>query len=159
MIDEPTKNPELSFDQLQAIDVVQKRLSNLEAEIAIAAKNLSIEKKEVVKATKEREYQEELLAKLNAQVPALQAEKDKIEAAVKAGEERLAKIIQEDRVLKAEQTATAIQQTERENALRESEAKLAQQQDALRQENADLKAEKAKLAEFKEALLAVIKTW
>lgn len=58
------KNVTLTLEQMQQIEEATTRLRNIESEIVIANRNLGIENKEVVKATKERMYQEELLAGL-----------------------------------------------------------------------------------------------
>lgn len=159
MINSSDKNPELTFDQLQAMDVVQKRLSNLETEISIAQKNLLIEKKEVVKATKEREYQEELLGKLNAEIPLLEEKKEKLEIAIKEMEDYLTRASDEDRMFKTEQTKIESEHVERENSIREKEIKLMNQSESLRKEVSEFKVEKEKLLDFKEALSVVIKNW
>jgi len=61
MIDTPTDNVKLSFDQLQAIDFTQKKLANLESEIKIANKNLKIVITDCDKVIKEKAYREEQL--------------------------------------------------------------------------------------------------
>lgn len=67
MINEGNDNVKLTFDQLQAIDVVEKRLGNLQSEINIATKNLTALKKDTDRIYKEKTYQEELLANLTKQ--------------------------------------------------------------------------------------------
>lgn len=62
------KNIALTYEQLGQIEEATTRLRNIENEIVIASRNLGIENKEVVKATKERMYQEELLAELTPRV-------------------------------------------------------------------------------------------
>ena len=68
MINSPTENVKLTFEQLQQIDVVQKQLANLQSEINIASKSLNVLKKDCDKVTKERIYQEELLSNLTVDV-------------------------------------------------------------------------------------------
>jgi hypothetical protein len=63
-----TANPTLTFDQLQAIDVAQKTLANLQSEITNATKVLKGTKMESDRAVKEKVYQEELLSDLTLQV-------------------------------------------------------------------------------------------
>jgi chromosome segregation ATPase len=63
-----TSNPTLTFDQLQAIDVAQKTLANLQSEIVIATKILKGTKMESDRAVKEKLYQEELLENTKTQV-------------------------------------------------------------------------------------------
>ncbi len=68
MINEPTSNPTLTFDQLQAQDASQKILANLQSEINIATKVLKGTKLESDRAVKDKAYQEELLANVKIQV-------------------------------------------------------------------------------------------
>ena len=68
MIETPTTNPTLTFDQLQAIDVAQKTLANLQSEINNATKVLKGTKMECDRAVKNQVYNEELLGNLTAQV-------------------------------------------------------------------------------------------
>ena len=63
-----TSNPTLTFDQLQAIDVAQKTLANLQSEITNATKVLRGTKLESDRAVKDKAYQEELLANAKTQV-------------------------------------------------------------------------------------------
>ena len=63
-IEQPNENIKLSLEQLQQIDIVQKRLSVLESEITNANKVLKGTKMEIDRVVKEKAYQEELLAKL-----------------------------------------------------------------------------------------------
>lgn len=74
MIDSPNSNISLTFEELAQIETTKSILSNLENEITIANKNLNIIAKEVLKATKERDYQEELILTLSEQVSDKQAE-------------------------------------------------------------------------------------
>ena len=57
-----TANPTLTFDQLQAIDVAQKTLANLQSEITNATKILKGTKMECDRAIKAQAYHEGLLA-------------------------------------------------------------------------------------------------
>jgi len=68
MIETPNENVKLSFDQMQAIDLTQKRLSILESEIAVCQKVLRGTKLESDRAIKEKAYQNELLDSVNKQL-------------------------------------------------------------------------------------------
>lgn len=68
MIDTPSNNPKLSFEQLQAIDITQKRLAVLESEINNASKVLKGTKVECDNAVKENKYQQEQLITIITQV-------------------------------------------------------------------------------------------
>lgn len=82
MVESPNANVALTFEQLQQIEVTKGILRNLEAETAIATKNLSILQKEVVKATKEREYQEELCTSLSVEMGKKEVEKSSLESSM-----------------------------------------------------------------------------
>lgn len=78
MIETPTENVKLTFEQLQQIDVTQKRLAQLESEITIATKTLRGTKLEADRATKENAYQQELLMKISTQVDAKKKELEEL---------------------------------------------------------------------------------
>lgn len=71
MIDTPTENVKLTFEQLQQIDVFQKTLANINNEISINTKFLISERAECEKATKETIYQKELLGELETKVESI----------------------------------------------------------------------------------------
>ena len=95
MIEQPNANVALTFEQLQQIDTVQNRLKNIENEITIATKNLNVVNKDVVKATKEREYQESLIANLTETSTAKQKAHDDISAQIVSANTTLAKTQQD----------------------------------------------------------------
>lgn len=68
MIDTPNENVKLTFDQLQSIDIAQKRLGVLESEIANATKVLRGTKLECDRAVKELDYQNVLLKDITESV-------------------------------------------------------------------------------------------
>lgn len=68
MIDTPTTNPTLTFDQQQQIDTTQKRLIVIESEITNATKVLRGTKMECDRAVKDLVYQEERLSVITIQV-------------------------------------------------------------------------------------------
>lgn len=59
MITTPESNIVLSEEQDRKLEIVRARLSNLEAEITIATKNLSVLNKDIVKAKEEKVYIEQ----------------------------------------------------------------------------------------------------
>lgn len=76
MIDTPSDNIKLTFEQMQQIDVVEKRLAVLKNEITISQNLLIGTRMEMDRATKEKEYQEELLSNLQTQVEDFSKKKD-----------------------------------------------------------------------------------
>jgi len=82
MTEQPSSNISLTFEQMAQVEETKKRLSNLENEITIATKNLNVLNKETLKATKEREYQEELISGLSGNIEKLQADKISLENSI-----------------------------------------------------------------------------
>lgn len=76
MIDTPNDNVKLTLEQMQQIDVVEKRLAVLKNEITISQNLLMGTRMEIDRATKEKEYQEELLFSLQNQVEDFSNKKD-----------------------------------------------------------------------------------
>lgn len=159
MITQPENTIKLSDEQLLVIEEYKNRLTNLEAEISIATKNLKGIKLENEKAIKEKIANDELLSKGNEELKELQLSKDKLGNDIKEMEGYLANASEEDRTFKTEQAKIATEQTERENVIRDGEAKLAENQEVFKKEKAEFESEKIKLSEFKEALTAIIKTF
>lgn len=82
MITSSDKNVELTFEQLQQIDVAQKQLANIQSEVSLATKNLGVLGKDCDKVTKERIWQEELLANLNTEVAKKSAELERMNSEI-----------------------------------------------------------------------------
>jgi hypothetical protein len=95
MLNQETENVKLTFEQLRQIDVVQKRLSNLESEITIATKNLNALKKDTDRIYKEKMYQEELLANLTTQTDTKKLELIKLGESITEHSNILNKLITE----------------------------------------------------------------
>jgi len=76
MIDTPNDNVKLTLEQMHQIDVVEKRLAVLKNEITISQNLLMGTRMEIDRATKEKEYQEELLFSLQNQVEDFSNKKD-----------------------------------------------------------------------------------
>jgi uncharacterized protein (DUF3084 family) len=79
MINNDTSNIKFTDEQTRQLEEFKTRLSNTETEISIANKNLGVIKKEIEKSTKEKIYQEELLAEITPKVEAKQSELKKAE--------------------------------------------------------------------------------
>ena len=60
----PNENVKLTFEQMQQIDVVEKRLANLQIEVSLATKLLTETRLDSERLTKERIYQNGLLSDL-----------------------------------------------------------------------------------------------
>jgi len=158
MLTQPENTIKLSDEQLLAIEETKSRLTNLEAEISIANKNLKGIKLENEKAIKEKIATEELLANLNVEVAKLSEEKERLINKVAEGETLLAEIAETDRVFKEEHAKAKVGLSAREIVVRDSESKLSSAWELFRTEKSELEVAKDKLIAFKEKLLSVINT-
>lgn len=96
MINQPENNIKLNDLDLVAIETAKVRLSGLEAEIGIANKTLGVINKDISKAVKEREYQEDLLITTSNQVTEKEKVFEGIEASIVQGEESLSMLRKEE---------------------------------------------------------------
>ena len=128
MINSPTKNIEFTYEQLAAIDEAKNRLSRLESEITASSKNLRVINLEVVKATKERNYQDELAARTVAEVKKASQELEKLQAEnsiLKKESDKVSKTIKVDSE-KHLAKGKALTEREEKITVRESELKVAE---------------------------------
>ena len=160
MITEPSKNVELTFEQLQQIDTVQTRLKNLESEIAIATRNLGIVNKDVVKATKEREYQESLIAGLEKSLADKQASHESLKQQLSDTANTLSKHQDEIVSINKKHTDKASELDARETVISKSEEEIATRLNALKVEENKQQEERVKLdtalKSFSEATKTVV---
>ena len=119
-----TSNATLTFDQLQAIDVAQKRLSNLESEIVNAAKVLKGTKMECDRAVKEKTYQEELLGTLTIQTVEAKKQLDETKTSLLDVSYKLDDLNKELKTKTTEQTKKDTELTTREDKISSQEIKL-----------------------------------
>jgi hypothetical protein len=124
MIDTPNENVKLTFDQLQAIDVTEKRLANLESEVNIATKSLRVAKLDADRATKENIYQNELLAIVTAQVAEKQNRATQLDEQILAKSDELAVLSSKIVEFTAKKTAEEMLLKDREDAVSILEIKL-----------------------------------
>jgi septal ring factor EnvC (AmiA/AmiB activator) len=73
MLDAPTGNIKLTLEQLQQLDMFNDRLANIQNEIKSANKILTAAKNDCDRITKERDYQQTLLDKVNQDLEEKQA--------------------------------------------------------------------------------------
>lgn len=86
MLENSPQNVKLTFDQLQQIDVAEKRLAHLQIEVSLATKLLTETRLDCEKVTKEKIYQEGLLADINSQLSSATLKHDKLLEDIKASE-------------------------------------------------------------------------
>lgn len=145
MIEQPNANVALTFEQLQQIDTVQTRLKNLESEIAIATKNLNVVNKDVVKATKEREYQEELKANLDKGIADKQVAHESLKQSLAEMNDALTESREEIITNAKKHSEKELELENRENDVKKAEADIMQKL-------GELKAESTKHAELREKI-------
>lgn len=160
MITNPEENNiKLTSEQTQAIEETKSRLMNLEVEISIANKNLKALKSDTERITKEKIYQEELLAKVNTQIDDANSRLTSLLGAVLTGTNALSEVNQEigkkGDILKAME----LEFKSREDTLSSKEADLVTRETsvALREEDvkklgAILQDKHAKIKDFAETI-------
>jgi chromosome segregation ATPase len=117
MIESTDKNTTLTFEQLQQIDISQKRLAVLQSETEIATKTLRGVKSDLDRATKEKDYQEEQLATLTEQIEKKKTELDFLTKEVISGQTSLTELTEKTAVLISEQTIKTDDLNAREKSL------------------------------------------
>lgn len=156
MISDPGKSVALTFEQQEQLAVVETRLGNLEAEILIAEKNLRVIGKEVVKATKEREYQVELMAALSIDVEALKDSKNELVSEKIAEQEALDLIRSEAKDIRAQQKKALDLLARRRSEAEEAEVVVARNRDILQEEATRLAQDREQIEAAKKAFEAAV---
>lgn len=156
MLNQETKNVELSFDQLQAIDQSKKILANLESEVSIATRNLRILKGDTDRATKENIYQNELLTNVSAQVIEKQKKASELDEEILAKSNQLSTLNAEVREQGTEQTKTLMSFKDREDAISAKELQLSNLGNTIGKEriilNSDISEHNKKVVKLKEVI-------
>ena len=109
-------SPESNVPQTEAEELVNIRLSNLEKEIDIAAKNLKVINKDTVKAIESRTYNEDLVVKANNQIKEKKEEVESLTKSVKQLTETSISIANENNERSLELAAKGQELTGREQA-------------------------------------------
>ncbi len=131
----PDKNMELTFEQLEQLDAFNIRLSKLEHNIRTSSKELNILSKEVIKATREREYQEELHTELLEKIKIKQAEFSSLEKSVLQMETSIANTRKEEGSIKESLAKEKAELDDRDQNIVSAEQELSKKQEAFRVEN------------------------
>jgi len=141
------------------LEMYETKLANLLSEIVNHTKILKGTKSECDRAVKERAYQEELLTKMQGEIPLLEKEKVSLEASIVTmnGYVEEAKI--ESAKIKEEQDKKQSELAEREVSIKEQEVRLLENQNIYNGVKLELDAKKEKLDKFTESLSEIIKTW
>ncbi len=117
MITSPTSNVKLTFDQIQAIDTTEKRLSVLESEITNAQKILKGTRMECDRAVKEQNYQEGILSTLSLNVDEAKSELTKTNEELTSAKSELSLITSQVQDLKKSQEEASMKLKEREDTV------------------------------------------
>lgn len=158
-MEQPESNAKLTFDQLQAIDVTQKRLANLESEVNIATKSLKVAKLDADRATKENLYQNELLGIVTAQVAEKQKKSTELDEQILEKSNELRTISQKVAEFTSKQTIKEMELKDREDKVSAKELQLSNQGNALGKERIILENDKAEHAQKFNKLKEVIQTF
>lgn len=137
---QPNENVKLTFDQLQQIDTVEKRLVNLQSEISIGRDNLTAIRLECEKVTKERLYQEELLAEITKNVEVIQGKHTDVLNDLQSTSDTLLEVNK-----KIGETTDL--HTKKETALVEKENKIKEQEEELNKKVEDFTNKSSRLLE------------
>lgn len=117
MIETPEKNIVLSFEQQNHLNTFQNKLANLEGEIVKAQKNLKGIKMESERATKEKEYNEELLSEIGSKIEKNQNQLKDIKTEKELNEQALHSHLEQSKTIQQIHTAKTAELTEREKSL------------------------------------------
>lgn len=158
-IDTPNDNVKLNFDQLQAIDTAQKRLSVLESEVGIAQKILKGTKMEIDRAVKEKAYQEEILGTVSAQLNEKKSFASKLDEDILAKQAELHNILSEYKNHSDKMTAEKMEMKDAKDALLAQEKFLASKSLLVSSGSKDLEDNKSEFNEKVSKLKEVISTF
>lgn len=149
-----TTNVQLTLEQLQQLDIVKKRLSNLESEIVNATKILNGTKMECDRAVKEKLYQKELLGNLTTKIEGMKVNIDNLDRGIKEKDVILSELNDEIKSKSTEYKDKVQELKDREEKIIQKEIqfselgnKLGKQEILLNNEKADFNSKVAKLKE------------
>lgn len=161
MLTAPESNIALDDKQTAAIEAAKTRLSLIENEIYIAKQSLNLVNQEITKSTKERIYQEELLAKATEEVGVKNKEVESLSLSVALMEEKIAGLREEESIATAAQRVRENGLAEREHTLSISEKQLADAVHKFTLDSSEIKQDKARILAAKEAFTDAVQavTW
>lgn len=152
MITTPSTDYVLDDKHAKQLEVGLQKLSNVEAEVSIANRNLRVLKDDIVKGTLELKELEDKLVKLNILVSEKQTEKENIDALLSETTGVVDKIKQEVAVLEDRIVSKEVGLSEREEAIKASELEAQLATEELRAERVAFEEEKKQVESAKEAL-------
>ena len=151
-----TSNPTLTFDQLQAIDVAQKTLANLQSEITNATKILKGTKMECDRAIKAQAYHEGLLADLTSQTDTKTLNSSKLDTEITEKTAMLNELLSQFKEHTDKMASENADHTAREVKISQKEKQLSEQGSAIGREKVLFENDKAthnsKVAKLKEVI-------
>jgi len=158
MINTPEPNIKFTDEQAETLNAYNTRISQAQTDISIADSRLGVLNKEIIKATKEREYQEEQLGTLGTLVADKRVELSKLEASIAEQQKQaeIDKVVYSERLAELERKEADL--SIRADAVATAENGLAVRGDELKEEEARQIEERAKLIHIKEAFKDAIMT-
>lgn len=160
MYSAPEKNVELTHEQVEKLDLFNARVSKLDANIREAKTELSAVQQEVEKATKEREYQEQLLTKLVACTNEKQAELQSVTDSLTNLKDEYAKLLEVVKNTTSDLSKKESELRDREALVLESEKNIAERREVLVKEEKNQQEKRKEIEEaqeaFKQASLTIV---
>lgn len=126
----PSENVVLSSAQLNQINTVERKLTNLSNEVTIGKKELLATSNDLERITKEKEYQQELLTIVSAQLVEAQSVVDKLNESKLVLSDELAKLSSDIAAKTSVHTAKETELKDREDAVAEREQQSSNRHDA-----------------------------
>lgn len=158
-MEQPNKNVQLTFEQLQQINVVENRLGNLQNEIALAVKLLPETRNDLEQATKNKLYQEELLAIVSVKVSEKQSISTNLDEVILEKRVELNQLLSEISTKKSLFDKKEMEFKDREDKISEKEQQLSAQGNAIGKERVILENDKAEFKSKVDKLQEVISTF
>lgn len=158
MIISPESNVKFTDEQTKAIELAQGRLVVIQNEFLIAQKALKQANSDTLATTKERLYQEELLAKLEESAKPLEEKLSTLRSQVIESEDILKTNIENARIVGEENEKLSASLTKRESVVSELESSLKDKEKDLNIKLTQLSEEQLKIAKAKDAFSKAIET-
>lgn len=161
MITAPSESMPLSLAQLKQLDVFEKRLANLQEEVASTRKELIAIREETKIAVKERDYQQELLVADKERTAEAEANLGLVKDQVLRVEKEFSSKVEAMDLLGIENKKKASELAEREKVLTSSEEEYGKRLAKFNVESKQLSEDKIAMQASMEAFLRAIEsvTW
>lgn len=139
-------NPTLTFQQLQSLEEYKSRLTNIQGEILVGNKNLTAIKSDTARITKEKDYQTELLGKVNIQALEAKSKLDTLNKNIQLSTESLSALTQEIAKKTANISSKEMALKEKENVISIKEHNLVTRETSVGLREEDVKKSEEELS-------------